>query len=146
MTGHVAGHAGVDRPAVEGELGGDEDVHQIAVGEVYVRIIRVRGPEFGHTLEIAQEDRCGELCRVDAFVAELSEETTVTLVDGIGNLAQVAVIIVGGTAIDMVNGHAGFDGSNMGDIDGVRDLYTDMMRPCVSKIQIPLFTTAMGAL
>ena len=128
MTGHVAGHAGVDGlGGVVGELGGDEDVHQIAVGEVYVRIIRVRGPEFGHTLEIAQEDRCGELGRVDAFVAEFTEETTVTHIDIVRHLTEIAVIIVGGTAIDMVDSHTGFDRSNIGEIDGMRDLYANMM-------------------
>ena len=77
--------------------------------------------DFGHTSEITEEIGSLHLFRVDAFVTEFAEKTAVAHVGTQVYLPEVLEPVVGGDAVDMVDGHAGFDRSDKGYMDGVRD-------------------------
>lgn len=94
---------------------------EVGAGEVGVAIVLNGGFEDGHTVEIAEEVRALDGCGIDTFVAEFAEEATITVVDGIGDTAEVADKIVGGTSVDVIDRHTG---RNLliapSDIDGMR--------------------------
>ena len=74
-----------------------------------------------HAVEITEEVGSLYPRRVDAFVAEFTEETAITHVGTQVDLPEVLDAVVGGDAVNMVDGHTGFDGCYPCDINGVRD-------------------------
>ena len=82
---------------------------EVGAGEVFVAIARDGGFEDGHTVEVAEEVGALDGSGVYAFFAEFAEEATITVVDGIGDTAEVADKIVGGTSVDVIDGHTGRD-------------------------------------
>ena len=113
---------------------------KVGAGEVFVAIARDGGFEDGHTVEIAQEVRALDGSGVYAFVAEFAEEAAIAKIDGIGDTAEIADIVISGTSVDMVNGHTGRDLLLApSDIDGMRskDLFT--LAKSMLEVQVPLF-------
>ena len=93
-----------------------------------------------HTVEIAQEVRALNGSGVDAFVAKFAEEAAIAFVDRIGDTAEVADKIVGGTSVDVIDRHTSRDLLIApSDIDGMRskDLFTTAKS--MLEVQVPLF-------
>ena len=75
-----------------------------------------------HTVEIAEEHPAGDTCALlggghssrlsggrsglDTLVTEFVEKASVALIERHGDTSEVADIVVGGTSVDMVDGHA----------------------------------------
>ena len=76
---------------------------------MFVAVSRDGGFELGHTAEIAEEVRALDGSGVYAFVADFAEETAIAVVDGIGDTAEVADVVIGGTSVDVVDSHTGRD-------------------------------------
>ena len=92
----------------DGEGWSDEDAEKFLAGKVLVLPFGVRGFPFGHAL-IALKDDTGEHSDDDAFVAELTHETAVSIVNSTRNGAEVADVVVEGVTVDMIDGVAGRD-------------------------------------
>ncbi len=101
MAGDVEIHEGVWVGDDEGRT--DEDTEEFVAGEANVLPLRVGGFPFCHPLE-AFEDDAGVHRDDDAFVAELTEEASITEVDSGGYSTKVADVVVEGVAVDMVDG------------------------------------------
>ena len=106
MTGDVEIHEGVGVGDDEGRT--DEDTEEFVAGEALVLPMRVGGFPLCHPLE-AFEDDAGVHGNDDAVVAELTEEASITTVDGTRNGTEVADVVVEGVAVDVVDGVSGGD-------------------------------------
>ena len=89
--------------------------------ETVVAPTRYRGFDYCHTAVVTQEVRALNGSGVNTLVAQLGKEAAIAVVDGIGDAAEVGNKVVGGTSVDMVDGHAcGYLFVAPGDIDGMR--------------------------
>ena len=94
---------------------------EVGAGEVFVAVARDGGFEEGHTVEITQEVRTLDGSSVEAFVAEFAEEAAIAIVVLIRDTTKVADVVVGGTSVDVIDGHTGRDLLvTPSDIDGMR--------------------------
>ena len=88
---------------------------------MFIAIIRDGRSDFRHAEEVSEEHPALDGSRVDALVTQFSEEAAVAIVDVVGDTSEIADIVIGGTAVDMVYGHTGRDRfTSPGDIDGMR--------------------------
>ncbi len=86
-----------------------EDGHQVGAVEVVVAVTRDILFDKRHAVEIAQEVRAPDFGGIDTLVAQFAEKASVAVVDSIGDAAEIADKVVGGTSVDMVDGHTGRD-------------------------------------
>lgn len=86
-----------------------EDGHQVGAVEVVVAVTRDILLDKRHTVEIAQEVRAPDVGGINTLVAEFAEKASVALIERHGDTSEVADIVVGGTSVDVVDGHAGWD-------------------------------------
>ena len=104
------------------------------------------GFELRHAL-IAIEDDAGEEGDDDAAVTELTEETAVTGVDGRGHRAEVRGVIIGRTAVYMVEDEPLRDEfAAFGDVGSLSSHKTFVMTKSISEIPVALFTSSVAAL
>ena len=98
---------------------------QLVAGEAVVAVLRDGGFELGHTVEIAQEDGTVDTGCIKTLVTQLPQEATVAIVNLIRDTSEVADIVIGGTAVDMVYGHTGRYRSSGSHPDGMgsKDLF-----------------------
>ena len=100
---------------------------------------------FCHTC-IAFEDDAGVHGNDDAAVTELTEETTITGVDSRGHRAEVRGMIIGRTAVYMVEDEPLWDEfAAFGDVGSLRSHKTYVVSKSISEIPIPLFASAVVA-
>ena len=93
-----------------------------------------------HAAVVTQEDPAGDGGGIDALVAQFAEEATIAAVDGIGDTAEVTDVVVGGTSVDVVDGHTGWDLFVAPcDIDGMGRKEIFMVAESILKLQITLF-------
>ena len=92
---------------------------QLVAGEAFITILGDSWFYFRHTVEIAQEDGTVDTGCVKTLVTQLPQEATVAIVYLIGDTSEVADIVIGGTAVDMVYGHTGRDRSSGSHPDGM---------------------------
>ena len=84
-----------------------EDGHQVGAIEVIVAVTRYILFDKRHTVEIAQEVRAPDFGWINTLVAQFAEEAAIAVVDSIGDTAEVSDVVIGGTSVDMVDGHTG---------------------------------------
>ena len=98
-----------------------EDGHQVGAVEVVVAPTRDMLFDKRHAVEIAQEVRAPDFGGINTLVTEFAEKAAVAAIDGKGDTTEIADKVVGGTSVDVVDGHAG---RNLRDapshIDGMR--------------------------
>ena len=100
--------------------------------------------ELHHAVEVAEEVRTLDGCRIDVIVAEFAQEATVAGVDSTADAAEVADVVVGGAAVDVVNGHAGRDRFvTPGGIDGMGGKNKKVFAPGTSELEILRFAVLM---
>ena len=116
-----------------------EDGHQVGAIETPVLLIRDILFDKRHAVEIAQEVGAPDFGGINTLVAEFAEKTAVAAIDGTGDTSEVAEVVIGGTSVDVVDGHTG---RNLlivpGDIDGMRGKDLQLLPPSMSELQIPL--------
>lgn len=98
-----------------------------------------------HTVEIAEEVWSLDVGGLDTMVAQFGEEAAVAAIDGIGHTSEVAEVVIGGTSVDMVDGHTGRDFLvTPSHIDGMgsKDLFT--RTESSSELQIFGFAVRIG--
>ena len=103
-----------------------------------------RGFDDRHAVEEAQEIRPLNGNRVDAFVAQLTQESPVSDIERTGDAAQVFDTVIGCTAVDMVNRHAFGDSPPGSHPDGVCSKDAFFLSERMSKIQVMLLTSGIG--
>ena len=109
---------------------------------MFVAIARDGGFEDGHTVEVAEEVGALDGSGVYAFFAEFAEEAAIAIVDGIGDTAEVADKIVGGTSVDVVDRHTGWDlFAAPSHIDRMRG--KDAFRQTESILELQILSIAM---
>ena len=86
-----------------------EDGHQIGAVEVIVAVAGDMCFDKRHTVEIAEEVRAPDVGGIDAVLAQFAEEAAIAAIDGKGDTAEIGNKVVGGTSVDMIDGHAGRD-------------------------------------
>ena len=98
---------------------------QLVAGEVVVAVLRDGGFELGHAVEVAQEDGTFDTGGIKAIITQFSKEATVAIVNLIRDTSEIADIVIGGTAVDMVYGHTGRYRSSGSHPDGMgsKDLF-----------------------
>ena len=69
----------------------------------------VSGLDYCHAVEIAQEVRAPNFGGINTLVAQFAEKASIAVVDLIGDTAEIADKVVGGTSVDMVDSHTGRD-------------------------------------
>ena len=100
----------------------EEDGHQVGAVEVLVAVTRDILLDKRHTVEIAEEVRAPDFGGINTLVAQFLQEAAVAAVDGIGDTAEIAEVVIGGTSVDVVDSHTGRDLFVAPcDIDGMRD-------------------------
>ena len=130
----------------DGEGRTDKDTEQIVTGETVVLLLGVGCFPYRHT-GIALEDDTGEEGDDDAAVTELTEETAVTGVDSRGHRAEVRGMIIGRTAVYMVEDEPiGDEFAAFGDVGSLSSHKTFVMTKSISEIPVALFTSAVAAL
>lgn len=102
-----------------------------------------RGFDDRHPAEEAQQIRPLNGNRVDAFVAQLTQEASVTDIERTGDAAQVFDTVIGCTAVDMVNRHAFWDSPPGSHPDGVCSKDAFFLSERMSKIQVMLLTSGI---
>ena len=112
---------------------------EVVFVEAFVAPMLDRGFDHYHAVEIAQEVRALNFGGINTLVTEFAEEAPVAIVDGIGDTAEIADEVVGGTSVDMIDSHTGRDLLIApGDIDGMgsKDIFT--LTEGILELQIPL--------
>ena len=100
---------------------GEEDLSEGFAGEVLVLGGGVRGFELRHAGEVAEEVGTLNGCRIYIFVPQFACEAAIAAVDSTADATQVAIVIVRGATVNMVDGHAGGNGFVAPrEIDGMR--------------------------
>ena len=120
-----------------------EDRAQHVEGEASIFPHGDRGFDDCHAVEIAQEIRPLNGNRVDAFVAQLTQESPVSDIERTGDAAQVFDTVIGCTAVDMVNRHAFGDSPPGSHPDGVCSKDAFFLSERMSKIQVMLLTSGI---
>ena len=64
------------------------------------------GFELGHAVEIAQEVGTIDTGGIKTSVSQYTIEASIAGVNRLGHTTEVADVVIGGTAVDMINGHA----------------------------------------
>ena len=118
----------------------EEDGHQVGAVEVLVAVTRDILLDKRHTVEIAQEVGAPDFGWINTLVTEFAEKASVAAVDGIGDTTEIADEVVGGTSVDMVDGHTGRDLFVAPcDIDSMGSKEIFMEAESIRKLQITLF-------
>ncbi len=86
-----------------------EDGHQVGAVEVIVAVTRDMLFDKRHTVEKAQEVRAPDFGWINTLVTKFAEEASIAIVDSIGDAAEIADKVVGGTSVDVIDGHTGRD-------------------------------------
>ena len=129
----------------DGEGRTDKDTEEIFACETFVLPSGVGRFPFCHTC-IAFEDDAGVHGNDDAAVTELTEETTITGVDSRGHRAEVRGMIIGRTAVYMVEDEPLWDEfAAFGDVGSLSSHKTFVMTKSISEIPVALFTSAVVA-
>ena len=86
-----------------------EDGHQ--VGAIETPVLQIRDILFDkrHAVEIAQEVGAPDFGGIDTLVAQFSKEAAIAAIDGKGDTTEIADVVVGGTSVDVVDGHTSGD-------------------------------------
>ena len=117
-----------------------EDGHQVGAVEVVVAVTRDILLDKRHAVEIAQEVGALDVGGIDTLVAQLGKEASVAAIDGKGDTTEIADEVVGGTSVDMVDGHTGRDLFVAPcDIDSMGSKEIFMEAESIRKLQITLF-------
>ena len=119
--------------------------HQIElfVVELFVLILRKCLFDLRHAGKIAQEVGLFHGGWVDAFVAELAEESSVAVIKRIGDTSQVRKPVVRRAAVDVIHRHALGDRPPRRHPDGVGDVDVLVMSESVFEFQIPVFSSGV---
>ncbi len=86
-----------------------EDGHQVGTVEVVVAPTRDILLDKRHTVEKAEEVRALNGSGIDTLVAQFAEEAAIAMIDGIGDTAEVADVVISRASVDVVDGHTGRD-------------------------------------
>ena len=86
-----------------------EDGHQVGAVEVIVAVTRDILFDKRHTAEIAQEVGAPDVGGRDTLVAQFAEKASVAAIDGKGDTAEVADVVISRASVDMIDGHTGRD-------------------------------------
>ena len=116
-----------------------EDAGELVAGEVAVLVVGQLLFDVHHAVKVAEEVGTLDGRRVDALILQFMQETAVAIIDEIADAAKVADVVVGGAAVNVVDGHTGRDGFFAPcDIDGMgdEDLFAGI--PWMSKLKIAL--------
>ena len=118
----------------------EEDGHQVGAVEVLVAVTRDILFDKRHTVEIAQEVGTPDLGWINTLVAEFAEKAPVAVVDLIGDTSEVADVVIGGTSVDVIDRHTGWNllvAPSYIDRMGGKDIFT--LAESILKLQIMLF-------
>lgn len=100
----------------------------------------MRGFELRHAVEIAEQHPPLDGGRIDADVLQFAQEAAVAGVDCAADAAEVADVVVGGAAVDVVDSHTGRDGLLApSDIDRMGDEDVYVSAPGFSELKILRF-------
>lgn len=96
-----------------------------------------------HAVEIAQEVRAPDFGGLDTLVAEFAEKASVSLIERHGDTSEVSDVVIGGTSVDMVDGHVSRDLLIApGDIDGMGS--KDMLTVSEGILELQIVVIAMA--
>ena len=79
---------------------------ELVAGEAGVMRTGDGGFELGHAVEIAQEDGTIDTGGIKTSVSQYTIKASIAGVNRLGHTTEVADVVIGGTAVDMINGHA----------------------------------------
>ena len=79
---------------------------ELVAGEAGVMRTGDGGFELGHAVEIAQEVGTIDTGGIKTSVSQYTIEASIAGVNRLGHTTEVADVVIGGTAVDMINGHA----------------------------------------
>ena len=78
---------------------------ELVAGEVAVAVFCDRRFVIRHSVEVTQEICALNVRRLNAIFTQFPKEATIAVIDSIRNATKVANVVIGGTSVDMVDGH-----------------------------------------
>ena len=125
------------------KLRGVEDGAELGFREVAVLRVGQLFLEFRHAVEVAKQYGTVDAHRIEARFFQFAQEAAIATIDGITDTPEIFETVVGGAAVDMVDGHTGRDWSYPRDIHGSRSEDAFPSSESMSELEILIIATTL---